>query len=127
MRYLVACSKNSQRWLKEHFDDPCVEMAQKDGYRSLASCKLLEIQSKDRILCPGTTVVDLGAATGGWSQVASRVLRQGNDFLIKQGEGSDAYHEQVRALFDKVQMHKPLSSRDRACEQYLLARGFRGA
>jgi len=197
--------------LKEHFNDPYVKMAQKDGYRSRASYKLLEIQEKDRILRPGNTVIDLGAAPGGWSQVTSRVLgdkgrliasdilemdsipdvtfiqgdfteesvlaqileavgdhpvdlvisdmapnmsgvkmadqaramylcelaldlagqvlRPGGDFLIKifQGEGFDTYHKQVRTMFEKVQMRKPLSSRDRSREQYLLARGFRGA
>ena len=70
----MARSKTSQRWLKEHFDDPYVKMAQRDGYRSRASYKLLEIQEKDRILRPGMTVVDLGAAPGGWSQVTSRVI-----------------------------------------------------
>ena len=70
----MARSKTSQRWLKEHFDDPYVKMAQKDGYRSRASYKLLEIQEKDRILHPGMTVVDLGAAPGGWSQVTNRVI-----------------------------------------------------
>ena len=67
-------SKSSHRWLREHFDDPYVKMAQKDGYRSRASYKLLEIQERDRILRPGMTVVDLGAAPGGWSQVTSRVI-----------------------------------------------------
>ncbi len=214
MRYPVARttrSKSSHCWLREHFDDPYVKMAQKDGYRSRASYKLLEIQERDRILRPGMTVVDLGAAPGGWSQVTSRVigdkgrliasdilpmdsipdvtfvqgdftddtvfeqilaaigehpvdlvisdmapnmsgvreadqpramflcelaldlagrvLRPGGDFLIKifQGEGFDAYLKQVREQFDKVQMRKPSSSRDRSREQYLLARGFRGA
>ena len=206
----MARSKTSQNWLREHFNDPYVKMAQKDGYRSRASYKLLEIQEKDRILRPGNTVIDLGAAPGGWSQVTSRVLgdkgrliasdilemdsipdvtfiqgdfteesvlaqileavgnhpvdlvisdmapnmsgvkmadqaramylcelaldlagrvlRPGGDFLIKifQGEGFDVYHKQVRTMFDKVQMRKPLSSRDRSREQYLLARGFRG-
>ena len=206
----MARSKTSQRWLKEHFDDPYVKMAQKDGYRSRASYKLLEIQEKDRLIRPGMTVIDLGAAPGGWSQVTSRliggqgrliasdilemdsipdvtfiqgdftedavlakileavgntqvdlvisdmapnmsglaavdmpramflselaldlagrVLRPGGDFLIKvfQGEGFDQYHKGMRKLFDKVQMRKPLSSRDRSREQYLLARGFRG-
>ena len=70
----MARSKTSQRWLKEHFDDLYVKMAQRDGYRSRASYKLLEIQEKDRILRPGMTVVDLGAAPGGWSQVTSRVI-----------------------------------------------------
>jgi 23S rRNA (uridine2552-2'-O)-methyltransferase len=206
----LARSKTSPRWLKEHFDDPYVKMAQRDGYRSRASYKLLEIQDKDRILRPGMTVVDLGAAPGGWSQVtsrvigdkgrliasdilpmdsiadvtfiqgdftedevfaqileaigehpvdlvisdmapnmsgvrasdqpramflcelaldlATRVLRPGGDFLIKifQGEGFDTYLKDVRQNFDKVQMRKPLSSRDRSREQYLLARGFKG-
>lgn len=206
----MARSKTSQRWLKEHFDDPYVKMAQKDGYRSRASYKLLELQEKDRLLRPGMTVVDLGAAPGGWSQVASRVLgdkgrliasdilsmdaipdvtfiqgdfteqrvfdeilraidghpvdlvisdmapnmsgvrsadqpkamylcelaldlatrvlRPGGDFLIKifQGEGFDDYLRQVRDGFERVQMRKPESSRDRSREQYLLARGFRG-
>lgn len=203
-------SKSSHRWLKEHFDDPYVKMAQRDGYRSRASYKLLEIQEKDRILRPGITVVDLGSAPGGWSQVASRVignkgrliasdilpmdsipdvtfiqgdftddavfsrileaigehpvnlvisdmapnmsgvreadqpramylcelaldlagrvLAPGGDFLIKifQGEGFDTYLRDVREQFDKVLMRKPLSSRGRSREQYLLARGFRG-
>ncbi|GFM53721.1 23S rRNA (uridine(2552)-2'-O)-methyltransferase RlmE [Pseudomonas capsici] len=205
----MARSKSSHNWLKEHFDDKYVKMAQKDGYRSRASYKLLEIQEKDKIIRPGMTVIDLGAAPGGWSQVTSRliggqgrliasdilemdsipdvtfiqgdftedavlaqileavgntqvdlvisdmapnmsglsavdmpramflcelaldlagrVLRPGGDFLIKvfQGEGFDVYHKEIRKLFDKVQMRKPLSSRDRSREQYLLARGFR--
>lgn len=74
MRYSVARSKSSQRWLKEHFDDHYVKQAQKDGYRSRASYKLLDIQEKDHILTKGMTVVDLGAAPGGWSQVASNLL-----------------------------------------------------
>ena len=206
----MARSKTSHNWLKEHFDDKYVKMAQKDGYRSRASYKLLEIQEKDKLIRPGMTVIDLGAAPGGWSQVTSRliggqgrliasdilemdsipdvtfiqgdftedaileqileavgntqvdlvisdmapnmsglsavdmpramflcelaldlagrVLRPGGDFLIKvfQGEGFDVYHKDIRKLFDKVQMRKPLSSRDRSREQYLLGRGFRG-
>ena len=205
----MARSKSSSRWLKEHFDDPFVKMAQKDGYRSRASYKLLEIQEKDRILRPGMTVIDLGSAPGGWSQVtsrvigdkgtliasdilpmaaiadvtfiegdftedqvfnqimdavgnqpvdlvisdmapnmsgvrtadqaaamylcelaldlASKVLRPGGDFLIKifHGDGFDDYLRDVRKRFDKVQMRKPTSSRDRSREQYLLARGMR--
>ncbi|SDS65028.1 23S rRNA Um-2552 2'-O-methyltransferase [Pseudomonas asplenii] len=206
----MARSKTSQNWLKEHFNDPFVKMAQKDGYRSRASYKLLEIQEKDKLIRPGMTVVDLGAAPGGWSQVTSRliggkgrliasdildmdsipdvtfikgdftedavlaqilealgnsevdlvisdmapnmsgtpavdmprsmflcelaldlagrVLRPGGDFLIKifQGEGFDEYHKNFRKQFDKVQTRKPVSSRDRSREQYLLGRGFRG-
>jgi len=203
-------SKSSQNWLREHFNDPFVKQAQKDGYRSRASYKLLEIQEKDRLIRPGMSVIDLGAAPGGWSQVTSRliggqgrliasdilemdsipdvtfihgdfthdavleqilqavgdshvdlvisdmapnmsgtpevdmpramflcelaldlagrVLRPGGDFLIKifQGEGFDAYLKDVRSRFDKVQMRKPSSSRDRSREQYLLGKGFKG-
>lgn len=206
----MARSKTSLNWLKEHFNDPFVKKAQKDGYRSRASYKLLEIQEKDRIIRPGMSVIDLGAAPGGWSQVTSRliggqgrliasdildmdgipdvtfikgdftedavlaqileavgncevdlvisdmapnmsgtpevdmprsmflcelaldlagrVLRPGGDFLIKvfQGEGFDEYHKNFRKQFDKVQTRKPVSSRDRSREQYLLGRGFRG-
>lgn len=204
-------SKSSHNWLREHFNDPFVKQAQKDGYRSRASYKLLEIQEKDKLIRPGMSVIDLGAAPGGWSQVtsrliggqgrliasdilemdsipdvtfiqgdftqdevlqrileavgdshvdlvisdmapnmsgtpavdmpramflcelaldlATRVLRPGGDFLIKifQGEGFDQYLKDVRGKFDKVQMRKPSSSRDRSREQYLLGRGFKGA
>jgi 23S rRNA (uridine2552-2'-O)-methyltransferase len=207
---VVQRSKSSANWLREHFNDPFVKQAQKDGYRSRASYKLLEIQEKDKLIRPGMSVIDLGAAPGGWSQVtsrliggqgrliasdilemdaiadvtfiqgdftqdevlaqilqavgdshvdlvisdmapnmsgtpavdipramflcelaldlATRVLRPGGDFLIKifQGEGFDVYLKEVRGKFDKVQMRKPSSSRDRSREQYLLARGFKG-
>ena len=69
----MAQSKSSKGWLKEHFDDHYVKLAQKQGLRSRACFKLLEIQEKDRIIQPGMTVVDLGAAPGGWSQVAASI------------------------------------------------------
>jgi 23S rRNA (uridine2552-2'-O)-methyltransferase len=206
----VARSKTSLGWLKEHFNDPYVKKAQKDGYRSRASYKLLEIQEKYRLIRPGMSVIDLGAAPGGWSQVtsrliggqgrliasdilemdsipdvtfiqgdftqdevlaqileavgnshvdlvisdmapnmsgtpavdmpkamflcelaldlATRVLKPGGDFLIKifQGEGFDVYLKDARKKFDKVQMLKPDSSRDRSREQYMLGRGYKG-
>lgn len=67
-------SKSSQRWLKEHFSDPYVKEAQKKGYRSRAVFKLLEIQERDRLLKPGMTILDLGAAPGGWSQIAREII-----------------------------------------------------
>lgn len=70
----MARSKSSGRWLREHFDDHYVKKAQAEGYRSRAVYKLLELQERDRILKPGQTVVDLGAAPGGWSQVAADVV-----------------------------------------------------
>lgn len=70
----MARSKSSKEWLKEHFDDEYVRRSQEDGYRSRASYKLLEIQEKDKLIKPGMTVVDLGAAPGGWSQIASGLV-----------------------------------------------------
>ncbi len=67
-------SKSSSRWLQEHFNDPYVRQAQAQGYRSRAVFKLLEIQEKDRLLRPGMTVIDLGAAPGSWSQVAAGLV-----------------------------------------------------
>jgi len=67
-------SKTSKQWLKEHFDDVYVRRSQEEGYRSRASFKLLEIQEQDRLVKKGMTVVDLGAAPGGWSQVAARLV-----------------------------------------------------
>lgn len=65
-------TKSSRRWLDEHFDDEFVKRAQAEGWRSRAVFKLEEIDGKDRLLKPGMTVVDLGAAPGGWSQYAAR-------------------------------------------------------
>lgn len=62
------------RWLKEHFDDKYVQQAQKQGLRSRAAFKLEEIQNKDKLLHQGMTVVDLGAAPGGWSQMAAEIV-----------------------------------------------------
>ncbi|MBT7226936.1 MAG: 23S rRNA (uridine(2552)-2'-O)-methyltransferase RlmE [Gammaproteobacteria bacterium] len=70
----MARSKTSKQWLKEHFDDVYVRRAQEAGYRSRASFKLLEIQEQDRLIKRGMTVVDLGAAPGGWSQVAANLV-----------------------------------------------------
>jgi len=66
-------SKN-RSWIKQHVNDPYVKQSQRDGYRSRASYKLLEIVEKDRLIRSGMTVVDLGSAPGGWSQVAARLV-----------------------------------------------------
>ncbi len=65
---------SSKAWLKEHRDDPYVQQALREGYRSRACYKLLELQEKDRLIRPGMTVVDLGSAPGGWSQVAADLV-----------------------------------------------------
>lgn len=67
----MARSKSSDRWLREHHGDPYVQKSREDGYRSRASYKLLEIHDKDGLFRRGQTVVDLGSAPGGWSQVAA--------------------------------------------------------
>lgn len=107
--------KTSKQWMHEHVNDPFVQLAKKEGYRSRAAYKLLEIDAKDRLLKPGMVVVDLGATPGGWSQVAAaRVGRGGKvialdllpldplagvDFI--QGDFRDA--EVLRQLEDLLQ------------------------
>ncbi|MDT4328746.1 23S rRNA (uridine(2552)-2'-O)-methyltransferase RlmE [Methylomonas sp. MED-D] len=70
----MARSKSSHQWMQEHFQDEYVKKAQALGYRSRAVFKLIEIQEKDKILRPGMNVVDLGAAPGGWSEYARKML-----------------------------------------------------
>lgn len=67
-------SKSSARWLNEHVNDPYVKRAQKDGLRSRASYKLMELNEKDKLLRPGMLIMDLGSAPGGWSQVAGKIV-----------------------------------------------------
>ncbi|MDX1453864.1 MAG: 23S rRNA (uridine(2552)-2'-O)-methyltransferase RlmE [Gammaproteobacteria bacterium] len=67
-------SKSSSRWLTEHFSDEFVKRAQAEGWRSRAVYKLEEIDQKDRLFKPGMTVIDLGAAPGGWCQYVVKKL-----------------------------------------------------
>jgi 23S rRNA (uridine2552-2'-O)-methyltransferase len=67
---------SSRRWLERHLNDPYVHRAQAEGYRSRAAFKLIEIDDRHRLLAPGRRVIDLGAAPGGWCQVA--VARTGS-------------------------------------------------
>lgn len=76
-------TKSGRAWMHEHVTDPYVKKAQADGYRSRAAYKLLEIDARDRLLKPGMTVVDLGAAPGSWCQVvAQRMKGQGRVLAI---------------------------------------------
>lgn len=70
-------STSSQRWLKRQLDDPYVRRAKGEGYRSRAAYKLVEIDDKYRLLKPGQKVLDLGAAPGGWSQIAAARVKAG--------------------------------------------------
>jgi 23S rRNA (uridine2552-2'-O)-methyltransferase len=205
----MARSKSSNRWMQEHFDDEYVKMAQVQGYRSRAVFKLKEINEKDNLIKNGMNIVDLGAAPGGWSQLARQlmgkngqlialdilpieplegvttilgdfreesvlnalyvqlagapihlimsdmapnmsgnkatdqarsiylgelaldmaktVLAKQGTFLVKlfQGEGFDAFHKEVQAVFTQVTIRKPKASRPRSNEVYILAKGYR--
>ncbi|AUH71570.1 ribosomal RNA large subunit methyltransferase (cell division protein FtsJ) [Legionella sainthelensi] len=201
-------TKSSKRWLQEHFDDVYVKKAQAEGYRSRAVYKLKEVDDKESLLKPGMTVVDLGAAPGGWTQYVSEQLKgsghiialdilpmdalpdvhfilgdfreeevfqklinlipeRGVDLLLSDmapnmsgskaidipramylvelafdfaekmlkpggalltkvfhGSGFDDLVKQARSSFEKVVIRKPLASRARSKETYLLAKGY---
>jgi 23S rRNA (uridine2552-2'-O)-methyltransferase len=74
-------SKSSRQWLDRHFRDEYVKRAQAEGYRSRAAYKLLELQERGKLLKSGQVVVDLGAAPGGWSQIAQRIVGPGGRVL----------------------------------------------
>lgn len=112
-------SKTSNQWLREHFNDPYVKKAHKEGFRSRSAFKLQEIQLKDRIIKPGMVVVDLGAAPGGWCQLLTKwVGEQGKvialdilpmDYLpgveFIQGDfGSDEVYEQLLQVVGDTQI-----------------------
>ena len=201
--------KTSKAWMREHVNDPYVQKAKADGYRSRAAYKLLELDRKDRLLVPGQLVVDLGAAPGSWSQVAVKelgakgklvavdilpmqplpgvyfiqgdfreqalldqlllalgghkadlvisdlapnisgigasdqarsvhlcelalefarqCLKPGGSLLVKafQGEGFTQFLSEMRQAFAKVVSRKPLASRGRSSEMYLLGTGLK--
>ena len=68
-------TRTSKAWMREHVNDPYVQRAKAEGYRSRASFKLMEIDDRDHLIRPGEVVVDLGAAPGGWSQVAAQRMK----------------------------------------------------
>lgn len=201
-------TNSSKRWLQEHFNDVYVKKAQAEGYRSRAVYKLKEIDEKETLIKPGMTVVDLGAAPGGWTQYvtekmqgkgrivaldilpmdafpdvdfilgdfreddvlqqlinlipergmdlllsdmapnmsgstaidipramylvelafdfAYKMLKPGGNMLVKvfHGSGFDELVKNARSSFDKVVIRKPLASRSRSKETYLLAKGY---
>jgi 23S rRNA (uridine2552-2'-O)-methyltransferase len=70
----MARTKTSKAWMREHVTDPYVRRAKQEGYRSRSAYKLIEVLEKDKLVRPGMTVVDLGAAPGGWSQVLAPLV-----------------------------------------------------
>lgn len=110
---------DSKRWIQRHIKDEFVKKAQHEGYVSRAAYKLLEIQEKDKIFKPGMVVVDLGAAPGGWSQIARKLIgRQGkiiaidllplkisDDLVFIQGDFNDeAIFQQLLAALEEASL-----------------------
>jgi len=204
----MAHSKSSKQWLKEHFDDVYVQKSRAEGYRSRAIYKLKEIDERERLIKPNMTIVDLGAAPGGWSQYvtrkingsgtivaldilpmdslpdvhfiegdfredaaleqlmdiipdngvdlilsdmspnmsgntaidipcsmylvelafdfAAKSLKPGGNLLVKifHGTGFEDIVKQARSCFEKVVIRKPMASRPRSRETYLLAKNY---
>jgi len=77
----MARSKSSNQWLQRHVKDPFVRKARSEGYRSRAAYKLIEANTRERFLVPGARVVDLGAAPGGWAQVAAQKVAPGGKVI----------------------------------------------
>lgn len=77
----MARTKSSRAWLRRHVGDPYVRKSKEQGYRSRAAFKLLEIDRRDRLLRPGARVIDLGAAPGGWAQVAAQKVKPGGSVI----------------------------------------------
>ena len=86
---------SSRAWLKEHHDDNFVQRAQKEGYRSRAVYKLMEINDKDQILRRGMSVLDLGSAPGGWSQVAAALVGEAGRVVASDILSMDALPDVV--------------------------------
>lgn len=74
-------NRSNRAWIHQHVNDPYVQRAQAEGYRSRAAFKLLEIDAEDRLLKPGMVVVDLGAAPGSWCQVVARRVGAGGKVI----------------------------------------------
>jgi 23S rRNA (uridine2552-2'-O)-methyltransferase len=108
-------AKSSKPWLRRHVTDLYVRKAREQGYRSRAAFKLLEIDSKERLFRPGQTVLDLGAAPGGWSQVAAGKVKPGGrviaiDLLeIAPISGVTVHKGDFRKIVPEVQVDVVLS------------------
>ena len=97
----MAKSKSSKRWLAVHFDDHYVRQAQQRGLRSRSAFKLMELQDKYRFIRPGMTVVDLGAAPGGWCQVVQPLAiqpRVSKSQRVELGHAGEMLERSIRDL-----------------------------
>ena len=77
----MAKKSSSRRWMNEHLNDEYVKKSQKEGYRCRAVYKLIEIIDNNQIITKGDKVLDLGAAPGGWSQVATKIVGQNGQVI----------------------------------------------
>ncbi|MFZ9035923.1 MAG: 23S rRNA (uridine(2552)-2'-O)-methyltransferase RlmE [Francisellaceae bacterium] len=111
----MAKSKSAKRWLDEHHNDIYVEQSKKEGLRSRAAYKLMELAQKDKLFKSGMSVVDLGAAPGGWSQILTQLVGENGEIFALdilpmealigvefiQGDFTeDSVYEQLLALTD---------------------------
>lgn len=81
MSWTTKQKKKSKAWMHEHVNDPYVQQAQKEGWRSRAVFKLAEIDEKDKLLKPGMVVVDLGATPGSWCQYVAKRIQPGGRLI----------------------------------------------
>jgi 23S rRNA (uridine2552-2'-O)-methyltransferase len=86
----MARSKTRSAWMRRHLRDPYVKQAASRGYRSRAAFKLLELNERERLIRPGMRIVDLGAAPGGWSQVAAEKVGRGGCVVAVDLQSMDA-------------------------------------
>ncbi len=120
----MARSKSSNDWMQEHVNDEYVKKAKALGYRSRATFKLIEVIEKDKLIQPSMNVVDLGAAPGGWSEYARKIVGKkqrvialdildidpiaGVDFIQGDFRENEVY-EQLNSLLEGAPIHVVLS------------------
>lgn len=120
----MANKQSSKQWLREHFSDPYVKQAQKEGFRSRAVYKLQELEERDRLFKPGMIVVDLGASPGGWCQYVVKLIKpagrliavdilpmdpiSGVDFIQADFSQEETFHE-IISLLNNQKIHWVIS------------------
>jgi 23S rRNA (uridine2552-2'-O)-methyltransferase len=115
----MARTKSSSQWLQEHVNDPYVKQAQRDGYRSRASYKLLQLNEKDKLIRPGMLIVDLGSAPGGWSQVVGRLAGDQGRIVATDILPMDTLKNVDLVLCDIAPNITGIDSADQAASMYL--------
>ena len=106
-------TRTSNAWLREHVNDPYVQRARAEGYRSRASFKLMEIDDRDHLIRSGEVIVDLGATPGGWSQVAAKRMKGKGRVIALDLLEMDSLHgvEFIQGDFREEDILKSLETR----------------